>query len=149
MEQQMVKHFNVQSEGETLEASKRNKTILLSDLLNQVRAKAYLTEEETTDLANTDPIKVRQAFARATNEIIASIAVPLRRIKLDEAEKFKEKLEKIVDDADRKKAVDDHKIQANAMELTLWLKDFPRSADDFKELRRSGAQHQPEIEVAM
>ena len=35
------------------------------------------------------------------------------------------------------------------MELSVWLKDFPRSADDFKELRRSGAQHQPEIEVAL
>ena len=35
------------------------------------------------------------------------------------------------------------------MELSVWLKDFPRSADDFKELRRSGAQHMPEIEVAL
>ena len=26
-------------------------------------------------------------------------------------------------------------------ELTIWLKDFPRTAEDFKELRRSGAQH--------
>ena len=31
----------------------------------------------------------------------------------------------------------------------VWLKDFPKSADDFKELRRSGAQHQSEIEVAI
>ena len=35
------------------------------------------------------------------------------------------------------------------VELTVWLKDFPKTADDFRELRRSGAQHQPEIEVAL
>jgi hypothetical protein len=149
VEQQMVKHFNMPAEGETLEASKRNKTILLVDLLNQAKAKAYLTEEETTELAGVDPIKVRQALARATNEILASITVPLRRTKLDEAEKVKEKLEKISDDTDRKKAEAIIKTQASAIDLTIWLKDFPRSAEDFKELRRSGAQHQPEIEVAM
>jgi len=31
----------------------------------------------------------------------------------------------------------------------VFLKDFPRNAQDFQELRRSGAQHQPDIEVAV
>jgi len=31
----------------------------------------------------------------------------------------------------------------------VWLKDFPRTVDDFKELRRSAAQHQPEVESAI
>ena len=51
-----------------------------------------------------DPIKVRQALARAPNEILASITVPLRRLKIDEADKFKERLEKIADEDERKVA---------------------------------------------
>ena len=145
----MVKHFNVLAEGETAEASKRNKTILLADLLNQAKAKNYLTEEEADHLAKVDPIKVRQVLARTTNEILASITVPLRRIKLEEADRLREKLEKISDDTERSKVAEAQKTQASALELTVWLKDFPRSAEDFKELRRSGAQHQPEIEVAI
>ena len=85
----MVKHFNVPAEGETAEASKRNKTILLADLLNQAKAKSYLTDEEADHLAKVDPIKVRQVLARTTNEILASITVPLRRIKLEEADRLK------------------------------------------------------------
>ena len=149
LEQFMVKHFNVLAEGETAEASKRNKTILLADLLNQAKAKNYLTEEEADHLAKVDPIKVRQVLARTTNEILASITVPLRRIKLEEADRLREKLEKISDDTERSKVAEAQKTQASALELTVWLKDFPRSAEDFKELRRSGAQHQPEIEVAI
>jgi uncharacterized protein HemY len=34
-------------------------------------------------------------------------------------------------------------------ELTIWLKDFPKNAADFKELRRSAAQHMPEIDIAI
>lgn len=34
-------------------------------------------------------------------------------------------------------------------DLTVWLKDFPRNAADFKELRRSAAQHTPEVDVAL
>jgi len=29
------------------------------------------------------------------------------------------------------------------------LKDFPRTQDDFKEMRRSAAQHQPDVESAI
>jgi len=31
----------------------------------------------------------------------------------------------------------------------VWLKDFPRTVEDFKEMRRSAAQHQPEVESAI
>jgi len=41
------------------------------------------------------------------------------------------------------------KIKSKDIELTVWLKDFPRNSDDFMEMRRSGQQHQPEIEVAV
>ena len=118
-------------------------------MLNQAKAKQYLTEAEADDLQNVDAIKVRQVLARTTNEILASITVPLRRIKLEEQNQFKEKLEKITDKDEKKAAQDEHTAQSSAVELTVWLKDFPKSADDFKELRRSGAQHQPEIEVAI
>ena len=57
-----------------------------------------MTEEEAENLSAVDATKVRQVLARTTNEILASITVPLRRIKVDEQEKFKEKLEKIVEE---------------------------------------------------
>ena len=31
----------------------------------------------------------------------------------------------------------------------MWLKDFPSNAADFKELRRSAAQHMPEVDMAI
>lgn len=34
-------------------------------------------------------------------------------------------------------------------DLTVWLKDFPKTAADFKEMRRSAAQHMPEIDLAI
>lgn len=80
-------------------------------------------------------------LARTTNEILASITVPLRRQKAEDLEKFKEALEKIADEGERESARKQQETIANQTELTVWLKDFPRSADDFKELRRSGAQH--------
>ena len=43
-----------------------------------------MTEEEGNDLATVDPVKVRQVLARATNEILAGITVPLRRLKLED-----------------------------------------------------------------
>ena len=78
-------------------------------------------------------------LARATNEILASITVPLRRQKLEEQNQFKEKLDKLTDEAEKNAAIDENKAVAAAVELSVWLKDFPKSADDFKELRRSGA----------
>ena len=86
--EQLYKELYKAPEGETAEAAKRNKIIKLEDLLNQAKAKTYMTEEECENLANVDPIKVRQVLARTTNEILASITVPLRRIKLEEQEKF-------------------------------------------------------------
>ena len=55
----------------------------------------------------------------------------------------------MTDQDEKNVALEDQKATNSAHELTVWLKDFPKSADDFKELRRSGAQHQPEIEVAL
>ena len=34
-------------------------------------------------------------------------------------------------------------------ELQIWLKDFPKTVEDFRELRRSAAQHQPDVETAI
>ena len=113
----------------------------LADLLNQAKAKQYLTEAEADDLASVDPTKVRQVLARTTNEILASMTVPLRRQKLEEQNAFKEKLEKITDTDEKNAALEENKATSSAVELSVWLKDFPKSADDFKELRRSGAQH--------
>jgi hypothetical protein len=31
----------------------------------------------------------------------------------------------------------------------VWLRDFPHNAADFKELRRSAAQHTPEVDIAL
>ena len=139
LEDQLMKYFFKAPEGETAEMAKRNKVVTSEDLVNQAKAKNYLTEDEAHDLEKVDPLKVRQVLSRATNEILASITVPLRRMKLDENAQFKEKLDKIANDEERKAVLQEHKAKENAIELVVWLKDFPKSADDFKELRRSGA----------
>ena len=82
-------------------------------------------------------------LARATNEILASITVPLRRQKLEEQNQFKEKLDKLTDEAEKNAAIDENKAVAAAVELSVWLKDFPKSADDFKEFYKA-----PEGETA-
>ena len=78
-------------------------------------------------------------LSRATNEILAGYTVPLRRLKAEENERFKERLEKITDEQEKQEAIQEQVALSQATELTVWLKDFPKSADDFKELRRSGA----------
>lgn len=50
LEKAIFKEFYVNPEGETAELAKRNKVIQLSDILNQAKLKAYLTEEEAADL---------------------------------------------------------------------------------------------------
>ena len=46
-------------------------------------------------------------LARTTNEILASITVPLRRLKAEEAERFKTRLEAATEDAERKAIQDE------------------------------------------
>ena len=133
LEQMLLKRFNVPAEGETAEKAKTNKVVQLADLLNQAKAKSYLTEAEADDLTKVDPLKVRQVLARTTNEILASITVPLRRLKAEEVEKFKERLEKIEDEEEKKVAQDEQtKLEwEKGVELSVWLKDFPRTAEDW------------------
>jgi hypothetical protein len=35
------------------------------------------------------------------------------------------------------------------VELFVWLKDFPKTASDFKEMRRSALQHMPEVDLSI
>ena len=141
LEKQLYKKLYINPEvAETAEQAKRQRVIQMSDLVNQAKAKQYVTEAEANDLKTIDEIKLRQVLARCTNEILAGITVPLRREKQGEKEKFEETLEKVENETERseqmKKRFDDQTI-----ELTVWLKDFPRTTEDFKELRRSGSQH--------
>ena len=61
-----------------------------------------MTEEEATNLSSLDEIKLRQVLARSTNEILASITVPLRRLKRDADDEFHTKYEAL-EDAEEKK----------------------------------------------
>ena len=59
LEQQLFKKLYMAPEGETAEASKRSKVVQITDLLNQAKAKGYLTEEEANDLTSIDEVKLR------------------------------------------------------------------------------------------
>lgn len=83
LEKALFQEFFISPEGETAELAKRNRVIQISDLLNQSKARGYLTEEEALNIADVDEVKLRQALARATNELLASITLPLRRLKAD------------------------------------------------------------------
>jgi hypothetical protein len=88
-------------------------------------------------------------LARSTNELLASITVPLRRQKAEDLKTHEEGVEKLTDEKEIEEAEKAFFEKNKKLDLTVWLKDFPRSAADFQELRRSGGQHQPEIEVAI
>lgn len=83
LEKALFQEFFISPEGETAELARRNRVIQISDLLNQSKARGYLTEEEAQNIADVDELKLRQALARTTNELLASITLPLRRLKAE------------------------------------------------------------------
>ena len=46
-------------EAATAEQAKRNRIVQMSDLVNQAKAKGYLTEEEANNLREVDEVKLR------------------------------------------------------------------------------------------
>ena len=91
-------------------------------------------------MESVDPIKLQQAFARTTAEILAGSQVPLRRLKAEQEEKEFVAMENMSEN-EKKAAEEAKKNKQPEVELTVWLKDFPKTAADFRELRRSAAQH--------
>lgn len=69
------------NEPDIIDAQKRNKVIVLRDLLENAEVRGYLTKEETLSLDTTPENKKRQALARSTNDLLVGIQLPLRREK--------------------------------------------------------------------
>ena len=60
LEKQLYKKLYINPEvAETAEQAKRQKIIQISDLINQAKAKNYLTETEANDLKTIDELKLR------------------------------------------------------------------------------------------
>ena len=88
-------------------------------MLNYARAKQYITEEELT-ACQAPGAEVKQVlgsneryvevFSKATVDVVMSIEVPARRAKAAEAEPTSE------------------------VEMTIWLKDFPQTLEEYKAL---------------
>jgi len=76
---------------------------------------------------------------------LAGYSVPLRRQKLEEETNFHELIEKTSDLSAKKDLTFQRQKERlegfieNGPELQIWLKDFPKSTEDFRELRRSSA----------
>jgi hypothetical protein len=68
-----------------------------------------LTEEEASNVRTVDEVKLRQVLARTTNELLASITVPMRRAKRDADDDFFAKLEAVEDEAQKKELQAKHK----------------------------------------
>ena len=97
----------------------------------QAKAKGYLTEEEANNISEVEEFKLRQALARVTNEIVAGITLPLRRLKAEQERTFLETLDRLPEEEKEKAKKARFEKLSKTPELTLWLKDFPRSASDF------------------
>ena len=52
LEKALFQEFYISPDGETAELAKRNRVIQISDLLNQSKAKGYLTEDEASKIAD-------------------------------------------------------------------------------------------------
>ena len=89
-----MKEFYVSPEGETAEQYKRNRVIQMADIQMQAKAKLFLTEEEAADISAVDADKVREAYARATNELLANSIITLRRQKAEDEKLVIAELEK-------------------------------------------------------
>lgn len=135
------------AEPEWLEAQKRNKVITVKDLTETAEARGYLTAQEIQD--NIGGMKATQAYARATNDILIGWQMPLRKEKQQLIEAHKAQIEAVTDAEEKNKAIEAFQEQMRKPELTVWLKDFPRTVADFKEMRRSAAQHYPELDMAI
>ena len=73
-----------------------------------------MTEEEAADLHNKVPSeKLLEIFAKTTNDMILSFEVPLRRAKKDQQPGSPKDL-------------------TTEVEMSIWLKDFPQTAHEFK-----------------
>jgi len=121
----------------------------MADLIDRAKGCGYLTNEEATDLDSVDSKKLVQVLARCTNEILVSIQVPFRREKALQMADFESMLEKAESPSEKESIKLSFKEKQNDAELMVWLKDFPKTQADFKEMRRSAGQHMPEIDVAV
>ena len=142
MEQTILAEFDLShlaNDAETAEQAKRNRVVQISELLERARAANYLEPAELADLHSVDKVKLQQVLARCTNEILVSIQVPLRRQKAEQQQEFETLLLGAGSETERESMKFSHKERMSDVELTCWLKDFPKTASDFKELRRCAA----------
>ena len=99
--------------------------------MTQAKAKGYLSEDEIASISTIEEIRLRQALARSTNELLAGITVPLRRQKAEELKAHEENVEKLTDEKEIAEAEKEFFEKNKKLDLTVWLKDFPRSSADF------------------
>lgn len=59
------------TDPDIMDAQKRNKVIIMKELIEHADSKGYLTAAEIQE--NKDPIKVQQALARATNDMLVAL----------------------------------------------------------------------------
>ena len=60
LEKSLFKQFFVNPDAaETADLAKRNRVVQISDLINQAKAKQYLTDEESNDLKTAEETKLR------------------------------------------------------------------------------------------
>jgi len=64
---------------ELIEAQKRNKVILMKDLLDNAEVRGYATAAELQE--SKDSTRLQQVLARSTNDLLVALQVPLRREK--------------------------------------------------------------------
>ena len=73
------------TDSEVVELMKRTKVINLNMLMEHIEAKQYMTP---TEIQEANPVKMQQTLARATNDLLASMQLPLRREKQQWVEVF-------------------------------------------------------------
>jgi hypothetical protein len=64
-------------------------------------------------------------------------------------ESFNTSLANISDPKEKQRLQSLHTEKLKRTELTVWLKDFPKTSSDLREMRKSAAQHMPEIDLAV
>lgn len=140
MEQALMGEFDMSALGndpETAEQAKRNRVIQMSDLLERAKTAGYLSAAEAEDIDSIDTSKLTQILARCTNELLVSMQLPLRRQKAEMVAEYEGTLEKAESPSEKESIRQSHKQKQGDAELVVWLKDYPRSAEDVQAMRRN------------
>ena len=134
----MIAEFDLSSlaasnDPDVVEQAKRNKVIQSPELMERAKTANYLSLEELAQPETINPVKMQSTLARCTLDILFQIQTGLRREKLLVQNDYQSKIAAATE-SDKASIKSSYKDKMSEIELIVWLKDFPKTESNLKEL---------------